>query len=115
MHDAHLALPLVGQAAPVAPLPLLQVHCLGLHAETVFALALNFPASHVIQEVLSVASLKSALHDAHFALPLVGQAVPVAPLPLLQVHCLRLHAETVFPFTLNFPAAHVVQALLLSL
>ena len=92
---------------PVAPLPLLQVQTLRLHAETVFPFALYFPAAHVVQEL--PLSLKPALHDTHFALLWVGQAVLVAWLPLLQVQTLRLHVVALFGPVLYFPASHVVQ------
>ena len=50
-----------------------------------------------------------ALHDAHLASPFVSQSVPVAPLPLLQVHTLSLHSlfdEMVGDAVSYVPAAH---------
>ena len=32
-------------------------------------------------------------HVAHFASPLTGQSVPVAPFPLSQVHCFSVHSR----------------------
>ena len=115
LHDTHFALLWVGQAVLVAWLPLLQVQTLSVHVVAVFPSVANFPPSHATQEVKSVARLWFVSHDLHFAVLWVGQSVPVSPVPLLQVQTLSVHAETVFPIALCFPAAHVAQELPLSL
>jgi hypothetical protein len=85
LHDAHLAFPFVGQAAPVAPTPLSHVHERSTHEPPL--------RSYLV------------LHDAHLALLLV-HADPVAGDPLLQVH---VYVAVHEPPLREYPALHELQ------